>query len=107
LIVRVAEETLDQSSYPNLPATNLTLRIVAVAVLVVAFAQAAFIGLFAAMSLSGDSLGIARAMALILAVPFLVFTVPALVLLRRGRPDLAGCVVALSAAAMYVAWRFA
>jgi hypothetical protein len=76
-------------------------------VVLVALAEAAFIGLFAVFALSGDTLGIARAMALILAVPFVVFTVPALLLLRRGRPRLAAFVVALSAAVTYAVWRFA
>ena len=80
---------------------------VRIAVLVVALAEAALIALFAVFALTGDSLGIARAMMLILAVPFVVFTVPALLLLRRGRWGLAGVIVALSGVATYAAWRFA
>lgn len=78
-----------------------------VAVVLVAIAEAAFIGLFAVLSLTGDGFGIARAMALLLAVPFLVFTVPALLLLPRGRPRPAALVVALSGLATWAAWRFA
>ena len=78
-----------------------------IAVLLVAIAEAAFIGLFALFSLSGDGFGIARAMALLLAAPFVVFTVPALLLLWRGRPRPAALIVALSGVATYAAWRFA
>ena len=78
-----------------------------IAVLLVAAGEAVFIALFAVLSLSGDRLGIARAMALLLAAPFLVFTVPALLLLWRGRPKPAALVVALSGIATYGAWRFA
>lgn len=78
-----------------------------VAVVLVAVAEAAFIAMFAAMALSGDAWGIARAMALILVVPFLIFTLPALALLRSRRPRLAALVIAVSTAAMYAAWRFA
>lgn len=78
-----------------------------IAVLLVAIAEAAFIGLFAVLSLTGDGFGVARAMALLLAVPFLVFTVPALLLLRRGRSRPAALAVALSGLATCAAWRFA
>jgi len=46
-------------------------------------------------------------MALLLTVPFLVFTVPALLLLRRGRSRPAALAVALSGLATCAAWRFA
>lgn len=78
-----------------------------IAVLLVAIAEAAFIGLFAVLSLTGDGFGVARAMALLLTVPFLVFTVPALLLLRRGRSRPAALAVALSGLATCAAWRFA
>jgi hypothetical protein len=77
-------------------------------VLAIALAEACLIGFFALGSLSGDSLGILRAMALLLGVPFLLLTAPALVLATRDRAvPLAGGLALLSVAATYLAWRFA
>jgi hypothetical protein len=81
------------------------LRILVVAI---ALPEAGLIGFFALGSLSGDSWGIMRAMALLLGAPFLLFTVPALVLARRDRAlPLAAGLALLSVAATYLAWRFA
>jgi hypothetical protein len=74
---------------------------------VVAVLQAAAIAIFVFFALTGDSWGIARAMALLLSVPFVVLTVPALLLLKTGWPRSAGLVAVLSAATTWLAWHFA
>ena len=76
-------------------------------VLLVAGVQAFFIAVFVFFSLTGDSLGIARALALLLALPFAAFTVPALVLLRRDRGRTASGLALLSLAVFWLLWRFA
>jgi len=77
-------------------------------VLAIALAEAGLIGFFALGSLSGDSLGILRTMALLLCVPFLLLTAPALVLATRDHAvPLAGGLALLSVAATYLAWRLA
>jgi hypothetical protein len=52
-------------------------------------------------------LGIARALALLLSLPFVIVTVPALVLLRRNRAGAAAGLVLLSLAVFWLLWRFA
>jgi hypothetical protein len=76
-------------------------------VIVIALLQGGLIGLFALFALQGDAWGIARAMALLLSLPFVVLTVPAVLLLRSGRLRLAALIAALSAAVTWMAWRFA
>ena len=76
-------------------------------VLLVAGVQAFFIAVFVFFSLTGDSLGIARALALLLSLPFVIVTVPALVLLRRNRAGAAAGLVLLSLAVFWLLWRFA
>jgi hypothetical protein len=61
-------------------------------VILSAVLQAALIGLFATAALQGDEWGIARAMALLLMVPFLVFVGPALWLMKRNRLYMAASV---------------
>lgn len=78
-----------------------------IVVVVVAAIQVAAVGLFAVFALSGDSWGIARAMAMLLGLPFLAFTVPALILMRKGYLTLAASVAVASLIATALAWRFA
>ena len=79
------------------------------AVLVVgtALIQATAVAMFAVLSLQGDGLGIARAMALILAGPFVLFTLPAVFLLRSRGPRLAAALALLSLAASAAIWTLA
>lgn len=77
------------------------------AVVAVAVAQAVPIGLFAFLALSGDSLGIARGMAVLLTVPFCALTIPALFLLGRGRIGPALGLAGVSLPASWILWRFA
>lgn len=69
--------------------------------------HAAAIAMFVMFAMQGDSLGIARGMAMLLSVPFAVLTVPAVLLLWSGRRRLAGLVAALAAAVTLMAWAFA
>jgi hypothetical protein len=73
-------------------------------VAIIAVLQGSLIALFAAFALSGDSLGIARAMALGLSLPFAFLTLPALVMLRQGRPGAATITVLLSVPATWAIW---
>jgi hypothetical protein len=73
-------------------------------VCVIAGLEALLIAMFAVFSLSGDSLGIARAMALLLSVPFVALTGPALLLMARGRLGLAAALALASLAATALSW---
>jgi hypothetical protein len=77
-------------------------------VLLLALPQACFVGFFALLAVSEDSWGIFRALALLLSLPFLLLTVPALVLAKKGRAlPLAIGLALLSPLVTYLAWRFA
>jgi hypothetical protein len=76
-------------------------------IIAIAGAQAALIGLFAAFAASGDAWGIARAMALLLSLPFVALSVPALGLMWKGYPKAAALLALLSAAVTWAAWAFA
>jgi hypothetical protein len=70
--------------------------------------QAAVIAVFfAAFAASGDSWGIARAVALLLSVPFLVLSMPALVLMWKGHTRTAAMVALLSLVSTWIVWAFA
>jgi hypothetical protein len=71
---------------------------------VLALAEAAAVCLFAALSLSGDDLGIAKGLALRLATPLLFLTVPAVALLRRGQRLWPALLALAAAAAQWLAW---
>lgn len=73
----------------------------------VALLEATAIAAFAAFALSGDAWGIARAMALLLAVPFVLLTAPALALVWRGRLRTGALLAAASVAVTLVAWALA
>jgi hypothetical protein len=73
-------------------------------VVLIAVLEGGFAALFAALSLSGDSLGIARAMALGLSLPFAFLTLPALVVLRPRRPGAATLMALLSVPATCAIW---
>jgi hypothetical protein len=74
-------------------------RLLRVIILSVAAAELALLVLFGLASVSGDSLNIARSLFLLLAAPFLLVTVPALLMLWRGRLAISACLMALSALA--------
>lgn len=70
----------------------------------VAAVEAAFLGIFAVTAMSGDEWGIARAMFFLLAIPFAVSTVPALILTWLGRLRLAALFIALSLPLIWLFW---
>ena len=76
-------------------------------VIAIALLQAGVIGLFAVFAASGDAWGIARAMALLLSIPFVVLSVPVLALLWKGYRRAAATFALLSLAATWAAWAFA
>ena len=76
---------------------TLSFALRAVVVLVAAL-EAGAIALFVAFAFSGDTWGIARAVALLLALPFAALTIPALVLIQTGGPRAAAWLAAFSLA---------
>ena len=76
-------------------------------VIVIAVLQAAFIAMFAALAVSGDSWGIARAVALLLSIPFVCLTVPALILTWKGDRRTGAMLAVLSLVDPWAAWSFA
>ena len=62
------------------------------------------LALFAVLAMSGDEWGIARAMFFLLAVPFALSTVPALILTWLGRLRLAAILIALSIPLIWMFW---
>lgn len=85
---------------------TLSFALRAVVVLVAAL-EAGAIALFVAFAFSGDTWGIARAMALLLALPFAALTIPALVLIQTGRPRAATWLAAFSLAVTCLSWLLA
>ena len=71
---------------------------------VLALAEAAAVGLFAALSFSGDDLGIAKGLALRLATPLLLLTVPAIALLGRGHRLWPALLALAAAGAQWLVW---
>jgi hypothetical protein len=69
-----------------------------------AILQAAIVGMFALAALEGDDWGIARAVALLLLVPFIVLTGGALILAARGHLHGATAITLLSFVLMWLAW---
>jgi hypothetical protein len=68
-------------------------------VVITAVLQALAIGLFAAFALSGDAWGIARGMALLLSIPFVTLTLPALWLHFRAEHQVFSAALALGSIA--------
>jgi hypothetical protein len=76
-------------------------------VIATATLQGAVIGLFAVFALSGDSLGIAKAMVGILAIPFLILTLPSIMMARMGKLGIAVALAVASLGLTAAAWYFA
>ncbi len=79
-------------------------RLLRAFVILIAIAQAVFVGIFVAAALSGDAWGIARAVALLLGTVYLLTTGPALILMWYGRVRSAAFIVSASTFLMSVAW---
>jgi hypothetical protein len=69
--------------------------------------QAAFVALFATAASSGDDLGIARALTIVLGVPFAAFGSVTGLLLWKGHVVLPLALSLVSAGVMAAAWVFA
>jgi hypothetical protein len=69
-----------------------------------AILQAAIVGMFALAALEGDDWGIARAVALLLAIPLVTLTGGALILAVRGHLRWASAITLLSFMLMWLAW---
>ena len=91
----------------NVGLRTLDDRSMRVLVIAIVLLQAGLIGLFAAFAASGDAWGIARALALLLSLPFVMLSVPALVLMWMGHANAAGLLALLSLAVTWAAWAFA
>ena len=78
-----------------------------VVIAVIVVVQAAVIAVFAAFAVSGDSWGIARGVALLLSVPFLSLSLPALLLMWRGFRRAAAMVAVLSLISTWIVWAYA
>jgi hypothetical protein len=78
-----------------------------VVVAVIVVVQAAVIAVFAAFAVSGDSWGIARGVALLLSVPFLGLSMPALLLMWKGFRRAAAMIAVLSLVSTWVLWAYA
>jgi hypothetical protein len=77
------------------------------AVILVALVEAVAILAFGGFAVSGDDLGIATAMVVLLLGPFALTTVPAQILMIRGRLLAASMLVAVSVPLMWLVWSFA
>ena len=66
--------------------------------------QSANVGMFALAALEGDVWGIARAVALLLAIPLVILTGGALILTARGHLRWASAITLLSFVLMWLAW---
>ncbi len=82
-------------------------RVLKAAVILIALVEAAALLLFGLFAMSGDDPGIAGAMLRLLLGPFALTTVPALILMIRGRLLAAFILVAVSVPLMWLVWLFA
>jgi hypothetical protein len=80
------------------------IKVAAATVVGVAALQGALIVLFAAFAMSGDDLGIAKSMAIMMCLPFVAITIPALALLWRGRIGWASLSTGLSVLLLTLLW---
>ena len=79
-------------------------RLLKTILVIVVLLETALLALFAAFALSGDELGIARAMLIALAVPYALTTVPGIFLLARGRLLIASVLVGVSVPLIWLVW---
>lgn len=79
-------------------------RLLGAILVIVVLGETALLAVFASFALSGDELGIARAMTIALAVPYAVTTLPGVILLARGRLGFASILIALSVPLIWLVW---
>ena len=85
-------------------AARLGWRLLNIILVIVPFLETALLALFAAFALSGDELGIARAMLIALAAPYALTTVPGIFLMARGRLLIASVLVGVSVPLIWLVW---
>ena len=85
-------------------AAELGSRLLNTVLVIVVLLETALLALFAVFALSGDELGIARAMLIALAVPYALTTVPGIFLLARGRLLIASVLVGVSVPLIWLVW---
>ena len=85
-------------------AARLRSRLLSAILVIVVLAETVLLALFTSFAVSGDELGIARAMAIALAVPYAVTTLPGLILMVRGRLGIASILIALSVPLIWLVW---
>ena len=83
---------------------SLGSRLLQTILVVVVVLETALLVLFAAFALSGDELGIARAMLTALAVAYTLTTVAGIFLLARGRLLIASVLVRVSVPLIWLVW---
>jgi hypothetical protein len=85
-------------------AVDLGSRLLKTILVIVALFETALLALFAVFALSGDELGIARAMLIALAVPYALLTVPGILLVARGQLLIASILVGASVPLTWLVW---
>ena len=88
-------------------AARLGWRLLKLILVIVVLLETALLALFAAFALSGDELGIARAMLIALAVPYALTTLPGILLMARGRLLMALALVGASVPLIWLVWSVA
>lgn len=85
-------------------AARLGWRLLKIILVIVVLLETALLAVFAAFALSGDDLGIARAMLAALAVPYALATVPGILVMARGRLLIATVLVGTSVPLIWLVW---
>ena len=85
-------------------AARLGWRLLKIILVIVVLLETALLALFAVFALSGDQLGIARAMLIALAVPYALTTVPGIFLITRGQLVVASVLVGVSVPLIWLVW---
>ncbi len=83
---------------------SLRSRLLQTILVVVVVLETALLVLFAAFALSGDELGIARAMLTALAIPYAVTALPGILLMARGQSLFALLLVGISVPLIWLIW---
>lgn len=85
-------------------AARLGWRLLKIILVIVVLLETALLAVFAAFALSGDDLGIARAMLAALAVPYALTTVPGIFVMARGRLLIACILFGGSVPLIWLVW---
>ena len=85
-------------------AARLEWRLLKIILVIVVLLETALLALFAAFALSGDDLGIARAMLVALTLPYALTTVPGIFVMARGQSLFALLLVGISVPLIWLVW---